>query len=330
MLPGPDTHVRLEPIDELMHENTGEARFNESMYFNFYDASARRGGFARIGNRPNEGHAEVTLCLFEPDGSVLFQYLRPEIRDNAAFDAGGMRFEVERPFELLRVAYDGPACHLRDPLAMEDPRAAFRDNPFAPVRLELRVEGAGPVYGGEAGGTDELEFARGHYEQHHRSSGWIEVAGERRALEGFGLRDHSWGPRSWQAPAAYRWLTASFGADFGFVGSWIARRDGGLVQGGFVHRSGRRILVRGVEVKTRVSAGTPYPERIEVQLDTEGDGPLTATGRRLAVIPLRNRRDGRVTRICETLTEWHCEGRTGYGLSEYLDQVTPEGQAEQS
>ncbi len=43
---------------------------------------------------------------------------------------------------------------------------------------------------------------------------------------GFGLRDHSWGPRFWQAPWYYRWLTANVGQDFGFMGSRVARRTG--------------------------------------------------------------------------------------------------------
>ena len=43
----------------------------------------------------------------------------------------------------------------------------------------------------------------------------------------------------------------------------------------------------------------------------------------LNLIPLRNRRDeGLVTRISEGLTEWTLDdGRVGYGLSEYLDQI---------
>ena len=54
--------VRLEPADEYMHPGP-EPTFNESMYFNLYDPDARLGGFVRIGNRPNEGHAEMTVCL---------------------------------------------------------------------------------------------------------------------------------------------------------------------------------------------------------------------------------------------------------------------------
>jgi hypothetical protein len=47
----------------------------------------------------------------------------------------------------------------------------------------------------------------------------------------------------------------------------------------------------------------------------------------LNLIPLRNRRTGPderelVTRISEGLTRWTLEdGRVGYGLSEYLDQI---------
>ncbi len=84
---------RLEPQDEYMHELGPEPNFNESMYFNVYDPSTRLGGFFRLGNRANEGYAEMTVCLYLPDGRVGFMFNRPKISDNDAFDAGGIRFE---------------------------------------------------------------------------------------------------------------------------------------------------------------------------------------------------------------------------------------------
>ena len=39
------------------------------------------------------------------------------------------------------------------------------------------------------------------------------------------------------------------------------------------------------------------------------------------MLPLRNRRDGKVTRISEGMTEWRTGEHVGYGLSEYLDQI---------
>src|SRR5215475_4987342 len=102
--------------DDLMHENTGESNYNESAYYNFYDPAQRLGGFVRIGNRPNEGYAEMTLCLYLPDGTVGFMFGRPRIAGNAAFDAGGIRFEVRTPMREHVIRYDGTACRLERPL----------------------------------------------------------------------------------------------------------------------------------------------------------------------------------------------------------------------
>ncbi len=56
----------------------------------------------------------MTICLYLPDGRVAFMFKRPEVHDNDAFDAAGMRFEVIEPFEHLRVSYDGKVVVLDD------------------------------------------------------------------------------------------------------------------------------------------------------------------------------------------------------------------------
>ena len=316
--------VRLEPSDERMHVNTGEPNFNESMYFNFFDVSQRRGGFLRLGNRPNEGHAEMTVCLYEPDGSVLFNFKRAAIADNAAFEAGGARFSVERPFERLHVAYEGKACRLARPLEMSDPGSAFKQNPFVPVNLHLVIDGVGPMFGGERTGpasAHEMEFARGHYEQHHRARGRIEIDGTSFGFDGLGLRDHSWGPRSWQAPSWYRWLTANFGDDLGFMASIVASRDGSETRGGFLHRGRELLRVKDVRLDTDFAGAEKVHDRLRADLVCADGSTLRVEGRVLSLIPLRNRRSGALTRISEGMTEWRCEGRSGYGLSEYLDQI---------
>jgi hypothetical protein len=307
-----------------MHENTGETNFNESMYFNFFDREQRLGGFLRIGNRPNEGHAETTVCLYRPDGSVVFNFKRAQISDNAGFDAGGMRFEVEEPFEKLHASYEGKACHLARPLEMADPRRAFTSNPFVPVQVDLAIEGVGPMAGGERkapASHQEQQFARGHYEQHHRATGRVRIGDEDHDFDGLGLRDHSWGPRSWQAPRSYRWLTANFGDDFGFMGSWIVSGDGTETRAGFVHRGRDLVPVRHLELETDFSKEQEVHESLRLRLDCVDGNSLHVQGRVLSLIPLRNRKEGRSTRISEGMTEWSCQGRTGYGLSEYLDQM---------
>src|SRR3989304_2028085 len=61
----------IKPQDDYTHPLGTEPNFNDSMYFNFFDNAKNFGGFMRIGNRANEKYAEVTLVVYQPDGSVL-------------------------------------------------------------------------------------------------------------------------------------------------------------------------------------------------------------------------------------------------------------------
>jgi hypothetical protein len=149
----------------------------------------------------------------------------------------------------------------------------------------------------------------------------VTLDGQTADFDGFGLRDHSWGPRSWQAPLYYRWLTANFGGDAGFAATWIANRDGSQVRGGFLHRGDRLVRLRHVEVDTDFVGDQHVHDRLRVRLLDADGAEHRVEGRVLSLIPLRNRRGGHTTRISEGLTEWRWEGRTGYGLSEYLDQL---------
>jgi hypothetical protein len=316
--------LRLEPADEHLHPLGPEPTFNESMYFNLYDPKAQLGGFLRLGNRANEGYAEMTVCLYLPDGRVAFMFDRPPIKDNSAFKAGGMRFEVLRPFEELSVSYDGRVLLLEDPLQMADPKRAFTTNPVVEAHVALVYRGLAPPFGGEPEQTREpagLEFARGHYEQLVAASGEVVIGEDRHSLEGYGLRDHSWGPRTWQAPWYYRWLTANFGPSFGLMGSRIARRDGPGSRGGFVWDGTSLHVCDDFTISTEWAGADAYHRSIDARL-TAGERSWHLTGTVMSLVPLRNRRDGAVTRISEGMTRWTLDdGRVGYGLSEYLDQI---------
>jgi len=315
--------VRLEPIDEYTHQPSADATFNESMYFNVFDPTAGLGGFFRIGNRVNEAMAEMTICLYLPDGRVGFMFLRPTIDTNDAFDAGGMRFSVVEPFEALDVTYEGKVTILSDPLEMADPKAAFLNNPRVPCTVELHYTGAAPMFGGEPDQPSALsqQFAKAHYEQLVAATGTITVDDVSTDVSGFGLRDHSWGPRSWQAPWYYRWLTGNVGADFGFMASRIASASGPGTRGGFVWDGGELHLCDSCTLSTSWTDEGSYHRAVDFTL-SRGDRSWSVSGEVMNLMPLRNRRDGRITRISEGMTRWTLpDGRVGYGLSEYLDQI---------
>jgi hypothetical protein len=311
----------LGPTDEYTHPVPGDANFNESMYFNFYDREARTGGFVRIGNRPNEGYAEMTFCAYLPDERALFNFRRVSITDNGGYRAGGMEFAVVEPFKALTVRYEGSAVSLADPHAMADPARAFKENPHCQVKLDLTYGGLSPIYGGIAETEHpEMTFAKAHYEQHVSARGTLAIDGQETSIDGLGLRDHSWGPRSWQSPKFYRWLTCEFSPGFGFMGSQIVTQAGSELLGGFVYRDGANHRVRRWQLETDFAGPERYHQSLRARLETDA-GTFDVSGRVLSLIPLRNRRSGHVTRISEGLTEYRCGDAVGYGLAEYLDQI---------
>src|SRR4051812_29387208 len=100
-----DFVIRAE--DELPHPAGLESNFNESVYLNGFDARTGAGGWMRLGNRVNEGHAELSVCLYLPDGRILCSFRRPSISANDKFDAGGLSYSVIQPFRDVEMRYDG-------------------------------------------------------------------------------------------------------------------------------------------------------------------------------------------------------------------------------
>ena len=339
--------VRLDPSDEYMHELGPEPNFNESMYINCFDHRSGVGGWFRMGNRANEGYAEMTVCLYLPGGRVGFMFKRPTIETNDALDAGGLTWTMVAPFEELRIDYSGKVVVLDDPHDMTDPKAAFANNPFADCEARITFTGKGrsSMFGGEPDTPHERpgeEFAKGHYEQLVAANGTIRVGDEEWHVNGFGLRDHSWGPRYWQAPWYYRWLTANFGDDLGFMASRVARKDSEGTRGGFVWDGGQIHVCDDVRISTVTRGSDRYHDTVTGVISSSRSGrEWRFEGQVASLIPLRNRRqdpDGNwlMTRISEGMTRWRItsgehEGRVGYGMSEYLDQIidgSPVGLAE--
>ena len=324
--------VRLEAHDEYTHPIEAAKNFNESMYINLFDPQQKAGGWFRVGNRPNEGYAEVSCCVYFPDGRVGFMFHRPSISSNEAIAAGGMRFDIIEPFRRLRLTYEGKLCVLRNPAEMADPKAAFANNPVLPCSIAIDYEGGSPMYGGEAVDEQgnpveeqpEESFARAHYEQHMAGKGTLRVGDEVLTLEGFGLRDHSWGPRYWQNLYWYRWLPMNFGRDFAMNVSIVQMASGRQHIWGMVLKNGQYHLLEDAVLTTQYDAdGCSTSMSIEARTD---EGQYRVEGKVLSLIPLRNRRqkdDGSWmnTRITEGFTEFRCNGRLGYGMSEYLDQM---------
>jgi hypothetical protein len=318
----------LRPEDEFAHAPGSETNFNESVYTNAFSTSSPVGGWIRLGNRVNEGHAELSVCLYLPDGRIACRFSRPEIASNDRFDAGGLSYSVIEPFKKVAMKYEGELVIVDDPEALRDPQTLFAHGPRLPGRVSWTHEAVSPLHGGEPV-DDRVQtmygrgFSLGHFNQHCRASGEIEVGAERWEIDGFGWRDHSWGPRYWQAIYYYRLFIANFANGDGFMLLKITNRNGVSRRLGVLLVEGKYEEITDLDIFTDWTDGQD-PRRVELGVRTaHRKAIISAEIVRLA--PLRNRRKTEegvlVSRIAEGFTKFSWGGREGYGMTEYIERI---------
>lgn len=317
--------MKLEPKDDYLHPLTDHPDHNESAYYSFGVVGGLT-GWVRIGNRVNDGYAEVTVCLYLPDGRIGFWWDRASIADPLLHDAGGLKFEVLEPFTHHRVTYTGKVAVFSDYRVLEDPKSAFANAPKVDAAIDLEFRKASPPWDGHGSGQPNEawdNFAGAHFEQHMTTAGNVTVGDEVFSLEnGLSLRDHSWGPRKWQQIDWYRWLTASFSADLGIACTIVGDRSGEYFTQGYIHYGPDRPTVAIVKAKaeTQYLDGW-YPTSVRWTLTTEDGDEHQVTADVRSPLPLRNRRDGQTTRIIEGATVYTWGEHRGPGMTEYLDLI---------
>jgi hypothetical protein len=313
----------LKPEDDYMHPVSADSSHNESMFFNFFDTERRLGGFVRIGNRANEGHAEMTLCLFLPDGSALIQWGKPSIESNDRFDAAGMQMQVVEPGRRLRVTFSGKAVRVKDPYEMREPGKAMRGNPACDVELQLDVTGSGPMVGDSEGRPGSVIFLAGvgHYQQPIRAVGELVAGTDRWQLDGNGVRDHSWGARIWHSIYRDRSLWISFGPELSIIAckTWLSS-TGSADEMGCVIENGRVTPLRSIVMRTHFRPDSFYHDEVGLEIvDAEGRA-MRFEGRVLTYVPLRHRKEGQETvYLGQAMTSFSWGSRQVLGLSEYFD-----------
>jgi hypothetical protein len=209
---------------------------------------------------------------------------------------------------------------------MREPRIAFERAARLPCSVEFKHEGVSPLHGGEP--TDDTtptmygrNFSLGHFNQHTRATGHIQVGDQRLSIVGFGWRDHSWGPRYWTNIYFYRLFIGNFGPDRGFMILKITDRNGLTRRCGVLQYDGDYEEITDLDLFTE---WTPLkdPKRMQLGVRT-AKRAVRIEGEILSMLPLRNRREeagqSLQSRIAEGFTRWTWDDRTGLGMTEYIE-----------
>jgi hypothetical protein len=317
----------IVPADEFPHRAGPESNFNESVYMNGFDVSSGVGGWMRLGNRVNEGHAELSVCLYLPDGRIACAFARPTVTRNDRFDAGGLSYSVVEPFKAMQMNFAGDLIVVDDPDAFRHPKTLFAlPRESGGARFSFAAES--PVHGGAPAheGVQTMygrDFSFGHFNQHGRVRGEIKVGQQIWAIDGRGWRDHSWGPRYWQAIYVYRLFLANFTNGDGMMLLKIADRSGHSRRVGVILVDGEYEEIADLDVTTDWSEMRD-PARIRLGVRTVTRRAIIS-GEILRLAPLRNRREANgetlVSRIAEGFTRFTWDSRVGFGMTEYIERI---------
>lgn len=322
--------ISLTARDEGVHDAGGETNWNESRYIDFWDPQQRTGGWFRIGARPNAGYAEMSACVFLPDGRVAFAFERARIDENG-MTAGGQSWDVIEPWRHTRVTFNGAMTVFDDPWVLVEPKRAFTEGTQLEVDVDLTctTEGLGATMGQDQD-QHRMIFLPGqadfHYQHMTHVVGTIRLGDDVRAVDGRGGKDHSWGPRNWHAKTYLRWLTCCVDDDDGFM---LTRAVGPTAEtrSGFVWADREFRVVDGFDMMNHYS-GPPHHEleRTDVTVRA-GTLEWTVTGRPQQWLPLRHRQRNdagaeATLRIVKQPAEWvFTDGRSATGHLEYHDLI---------
>jgi len=189
-------HFGVTPEDEGAHAFDPDVEWwNESWFWDWYDAEGEVAGHCRIGVHPNQ--QRVWLWFYLKVGGEWVSVEEPRLPlgsldlGRLAYDGWGLRFswDVETPIRRGRLRFEGFGRVLSGP----------RAGTLQAVSADLEVDAMGPPHAPPrmVAGHESVKYRASRFEQPVAFRGRLGIAGDVRPFQGRGERDHSWGPRLW-------------------------------------------------------------------------------------------------------------------------------------
>ena len=203
----------------------GVEAWSENIFFFPFDYTQQIGIFSHMGRSFQDPHLwrEVIHVLL-PGGRALVSksFGRRDDESETITGGNGLRYELIEPFKRWHLSFDGVA---RDTTRAALLAGASTDGRAVHLQFDLDAEflyrpwsaaTSKPEDGGLAGG------AKQHFEQVARYTGTITIDGQVTELDAKGFRDHSRGPRKFEARSGHTLLSGTFPSGL-FVGMFETR-----------------------------------------------------------------------------------------------------------
>lgn len=249
------------------HTPSGEAFWQESDCYWFYDQKQGVGGFHRIGQRPNAGRGQVTVFAFKEGGE---RYVL----------SAGEAAQVDLTADARQESKQVVGTHTAEALGDGKMRFAWTEDGCR-ADLEFYETFHTPRNWSKTGHSDDFMSninSDGHLECSGKLRGSINIGGETYEIDALCHRDRSWGFRdnSRASMHRYRMFSGTVGRELSFASFLLDLKDGPKMVAGFVARDGVDFDVRDLRVMTT--------------FDSDGITPLAAVG----VLALENGEEIRI------------------------------------
>lgn len=319
-------------IHEEMHTVGTASHWSESYYFNFYDPIAEVGIFTRMGWRPGSGWADALHVVYLPGSRVAFTYGRREIDEDLTrytgdLNVGNLSIACVEPHKEWTLAYSGEAQDISDGAVLLQRSKLRPEGWFTPAHMEM-----GLTMDCQSDPHFVLGEEHGHFEQCGRFTGTVKVGADEWEVDGYGVRDKSWGPRDWSmggsvsdksggidsSPSPHvNWFSMNFGPDLAMGGSVIRQADGSwTTMGSWLFRDGTTTELANVDVESEYREGSILHQNVRMTIITANGETIHITGEVINMCPTKVPAPGGAIFINEGLAKFQWEDKTAYGISE--------------
>jgi len=297
--------------DETFHPECRTSQphhaLTETQYFGFCIPEHNIHAFLYLWHHPNLGVVSAGPLVFQGKKAIslaceLIDY-RQYIPDSQ-LGGGYTKFELESSYAVTMVE-PGRKFHLR----YNDPA---RQNSY-----DLMFTGVS---------APMVWSTSRHFEQVMRVEGDLSLRGKRYRVDGFNIRDRSWGEARLEDPVPGPpavWTTGTFDADFAFNVTSLNHPDLNPIwksrfsidpektlKFGWLIVDGAPVAAKSVRAVTHYDRATLMADRMEMEVTDMRGRVFNIKGTVVAAAPLNTWLNLRVP-IC--LTRWECNGRVGWG-----------------
>ena len=280
-----------------------ELDWNESYYFNLHDQANGLTIFMRIGNKPNRDEKSVFLFAIEKDRICGLRNTVKCDEDKKA--CSGLRFEQEG--DVWHITFQGP---LFDVAKEPAPILSSMDLAWKPVNPVMDYHDCVDAKGVELSAQTVSE----HFEQFGVVSGKVVIGDRTYDVVATGERDNSEGVREWGSSKMWMWLNSVYGTDVGFNATKLCTAMGD-VDAGYVGSKDSNDPVVKIDIDVRYESGIPATYTMRMHGKSGKEYAVEARILKKAILPMQGSKE---MLLIEAISETEMDGRTGYGIAEFL------------